>query len=308
MENSRIAFLFPAFINEYSNDEKHQLSEYSNNLQSHLDEASEITGSDLSLVEIHGCQITNELLSQYIAYCYSCTLSDILKQHSVVPNFLSGYSMGIYAALYHGNAISFAQGIKLIRQAYEEIKKCCNGTPFGMATIVGLNNIDLQQIITQNADNVEIINKNGEYSFVISGIYAEINRIANICHQEGALHIRLLPVGSPYHSHFMNQAAQEFGKFVNQSVINDSEVEIVSIINQGIIKNAPELRKELVMNICSGINWFLTMEFMIKQGINTFIECGAGDSLTKIARFIDGDFKMYPMNKLNHLLINTKNI
>lgn len=301
MENNHTALLFPAFINEFPNDEKQKLSEYSNNLQRYIIAAFEITGCRLDSVEIHGCGINNELHSQYIAYIYSCTVSDILKQKSIIPAFLSGYSMGIYAALYHGNAISFAGGLLLIRKAYEEIKKCCDSISFGMATIVGLNQNDLEQIIIQNAENVEIINKNGDYSFVISGIYNEINNIADICHQEGALHIRLLPVGSPYHSRFMIKAAGEFGKFVNQTEINDSEFDIVSIINQRMIKNADDIRKELMANICSKINWFRTMNFMIERGINTFIECGAGDNLTKIARFIEGDFQIYPMNKLNKL-------
>ncbi len=303
MNKIKTAHLFPVFVSEYIGNEKKIISEYSNDFDSLLTSASKIVDCDLSDFNIQTNNfLSDELKSQYIAYIFSCAVSNILKQKNIVPDYVAGYSMGLYGALYHCRSISFDDGLKLIQNAYNIISNSINNEKFGMGIVAGLEYQDIDKIICQNSIDVEIVNTNSSNSYVISGIYSEIDKILFLAKQEGAIHTRLLPVSIPYHSKFLCDAAKKFNNYLKKVHIKPSLYALVSSIDQRIIKTKEDVEKELVRNINSKIYWLNTMLKMINLDVKVFIECGAGKGLYKIGKFIPGDFKIYSINKLGRFI------
>ncbi|MEI8202159.1 MAG: ACP S-malonyltransferase [Bacteroidota bacterium] len=301
--NQELAFIFPPFVNEYFGNEKDIISSFGYNIEKLLKQSQSITSYNFtSFDEESNNFIGEELPSQYLAYIFSCAVSDILTSLHIKPSLVSGYSMGIYAALYHTGAISFKTGLDLIQKAFQIITNHTQGNTYSMATIVGFTENDIIELIGEEKDTVEIINRNNQHTYVISGIRPIVEKIVQRATEEGALYCRILKVNSPYHSRFMHKAAAEFSNYISGLEIQTPNVPIVSLLNQYFITSTAEIAIELANNIHNRMNWQATVETMNQSGIKLFIECGAGESLSKIGKFIDGDFQTIHLGKLPKFL------
>jgi len=301
--NTSTALIFPAFVSDYNGDEIILLEKYNIKFSKYLHNASSITGIDLTLFDIQENKfIDDELKSQLLAYIFSCCVSDILKQKNIEAKYVAGYSMGIYAALYHAGVYSFEVGAKLIQKAYQTIVDHKGNTEFGMGTIAGIDDDDLLSIIDQDQLDVEIINTNSRHSFVISGKLPDVEKIVQIAAQEGALLARKLPVTVPYHSRHMKQAANDFANYVHIQKFNNPQIPIVSLIDQRLIITQQDVCTELILNVSNKINWYKTMLKIAQLDARIMLECGAGKSLYKMSKFIDEELKVFPLNKLAQFL------
>lgn len=304
MNSQLTSFIFPAFVSEYLGNE----IEIARNLSADFDVFLNITESkyfpefgNFSLVDKRFLE--NELLSQISSYIFGCSIAAGLKRKGLTPAVVAGNSMGLYAAIYATAVVNFNDGLRLLTKASEFIRNETEGQNMGMAAIVGLELNDVQAIVNQTDNKTSIANKNGKYSFLISGEKNSIKLALGLAIKEGALFTSTVLVDSPYHSDFLKKAALNFGNFIDQDIsLKDPMYPIVSSVDQQELRTSAQIRDELVKNIYKPINWYASMVKMINTGTNCFVECGAGNSLTKLARFIDGDFKIYPINKINKLL------
>lgn len=305
IKSNESGFLFPAFVHEYIGTEQQILSGLSDDFDILLKKAAEHSNSDLLNFNILTNNfLSDELKTQFITYIFSCSISNILKKNNVLPAYTAGYSMGLYAALYFCESVTFEDGLDLIQNAFDIITNPITKQKFGMGIVVGLDNDDLNNIIFNNFENIEIINENNKHTFVISGLFSEVKMLLEMAREEGALHTRLLSVTCPYHTKFMNEASNIFDEYLYKKKIYSPKFHIISLTDQKIITSEKEVRNMLVKNINSSINWHKTICKMLDLNIKTFVECGAGKTLYKIAKFIDGDFKIYPINRLKKFLSN----
>ncbi|MEZ5195759.1 MAG: ACP S-malonyltransferase [Bacteroidales bacterium] len=304
MNSTKTAFVFPAFVSEYLGNE----IDIIRNLSGDFDAFLSITTAcglpefkDFSLA--NETYIQNELYSQISSYLFGCSMAKALIDKAIIPELLAGNSMGLYAALYCSGAVSFEDGLKLIRKAYELIQLEIKGEEMGMGAIVGLELKDMEKIVEQLNNGAFIANKNGEYSYLISGRKERIEEALALAKNEGTLFTSKVLVRSPYHTEFIKNAALQLGSFIDQQIsINEPQVKIISSVDQLELMTPNQIREELIDNIYHPINWYASMVHMIENGTDRFIECGAGNTLTKLARFIKGDFKVYPINKINKLV------
>ena len=293
------AFIFPAFITEYTKKELDFLNDNQIDFNKYIKKANDIIGVELPEFSYESPIYKNdELLSQITAYLFSCAISDVLKQKSIHPQFVSGYSMGIYASLYAANSISIDDGIKLIYEAFKMVNDLSCSGEYGMGAIIGLSLKDVKNLISDNHSEAEIININNRYSLVIAGKKRDVVELLSKAKNEGALSVTELTVNTPYHSKYILRFSEKFNKFIQTLNIRDAEIPIVSTYDQRIIEKSSDIKLELVYNLTEKINWFKTMQKLIDLKINTFYECGAGKYLKKIARFIDGDYKIKSIYKI----------
>ena len=301
----KTAFIFPAFISEYLGNEIRILESFSSNFQSFLQEASAITGDDYTGFSLDNVQYTeDELRSQMISYIFSCSLSDVLIKKGVKPDFMAGYSMGLYAVLYTGGVIDFEKGIRLINQAYKISKSVIDNIESGMGSIIGLTNFEISKLIEKDNIKVEIANTNSIHSHLVTGSKEAVSHLLRNARDTGALNVSMLNVSTPYHSKLLNNTQNEFQQFISGNIrLQQSKYPIISAIDQRMFSSKEEIGKELTNNLYKRINWMETFNKTIDMGVKQFIECGAGKSLQKIGRFIPGDFTIYPMNKIDRIIL-----
>jgi [acyl-carrier-protein] S-malonyltransferase len=298
-----LSFIYPAFVTEFIGTEVETLVQSGEDIQGLLVKASEICLIDLSDFNIHENPLLgDELKIQYMTYIFSCAVSSLLKKRGIKPISSAGYSMGIYAALENADCITFEDGLRLIGQAYQYIRESLAPGKYTMGVTGGLEEADVKELLLKYAPGTRIINSNSPFSFVFSGPKVEIELLITAARDEGALQARVMGVTVPYHSHHLDLAAFGFRNFVESLSISAPNTNIISSVTQNEIALVSDVRNELVNNLNHSFNWFKTINCLLKKGANTFIECGAGDSLTRIAKFIEGDFKTLNLKNISQFL------
>ncbi len=238
----------------------------------------------------------DELKAQEFAYTYSIIASRIIKP-KVNVSYYAGYSMGIYAAICSAGSIDENTGLSLIRKAYELITGLTGNADFAMATILGLEEKDITTLLKPHK-NSTIINTTNKYSFVISGTEDEIDKIVAGAIEEGAGNSRKLFAKSPYHTPHIKEAEDIFIDYIKSSVqIKNPDHPIISTVDRRIITDKDDVINELGLNLVRSINWQKTFEKLLENGTDKFVECGPGKSLTKIAKFIDGNYEILSIDK-----------
>lgn len=288
----KTAFIFPAFITEYSGKEMEFLISNGVNINDYLAKASDQINQKLPEFSYDtNVYKDDELYSQIIAYVFSCAFTDLLKQKRIFPDFVAGYSMGIYASLYASESINFEDGVKLIYNAFRLVTELAQTKQYTMGAVVGLTVSDIEHLVKRNHE-VEIINVNNKHSQVIAGKKEDVLSVLNRAKEEGAISTTELTVNTPYHSKFLLPYSEKFADYIDTMQLKDCEVPIISTFDQRIITKVEDVKLELVFNLTQKINWYETMITLIDQGVNLMYEVGAGKDLKKISRFIEGDYKL----------------
>jgi malonyl CoA-acyl carrier protein transacylase len=297
-----IAVIFPAFVNEYTGTEENLLSSSDNSFTRLLENASAILKTDLTGFDFSNNNfLHDEEKTQYISYIFSCCVADILSGNNVNPSYISGYSMGIYAALYYCRSVSFDDGLMLVKNAWEIISAITAGHSYGMGMVIGLEEKDLLSIM-ESEEDIEICNRNNKHTFIISGSRKAVENVLASAKNEGAMKTSMLPVSNPYHSHFLKSCVKSFEAVISELQFSDPLYRYISALDQRIIETGEDLRKEVILNLSEKMNWSETMNRLIKLDVGAIIECGAGDGLTRNSRFIEGSFKSFSINKIEGFL------
>jgi [acyl-carrier-protein] S-malonyltransferase len=303
MADGKYGVLFPGCGIKFLGSELEILESLNYDFDTLLNRAENVCKIDI--VTLRDCRtgdFADELQSQFATYIYSCALSDILIDNGIATECCAGYSMGIYAALYHARAVSFEDGLLLIEHAYYSICKTIDNQKYGIAVIVGLTLESLVGIIKKLQVPLEIINQNNEISYVISGRDEDVLALMQSSNEEGALRTIKLPLSVPYHSVISRAAVPEFNTIYSEICINTPVFSVISCVYQDILCTPEEIKRALSENIGNAINWQKTMEKMIYGGVNAFIECGPGESLTKACKFIDGNYTVKNISKIQGVL------
>lgn len=300
----KTAFIFPAFISDYIGTEVQILNSYSDNFKKLLKTASIIIDKDLDNFSLGDEEFPDdELKSQFISYIFSCSLAGVLSEKKLYPDFLAGYSMGLYGALVCSGSISFEDGIKLIQQAYLFSKEAIREFDATMGSIIGLTEKEIAELLENNSNDAEIANTNSRYSHLITGRLSSVKKALDDAREIGALNTSLLNVHTPYHSKLLQQATMKFNEHISTNIaLNRSHYKIISSIDQRFFTSPEEITSELTNNLFQRINWMDSFNKLCESGVSRFIECGAGNSLTKLARFMPGEYSIYPINKVGKLL------
>jgi malonyl CoA-acyl carrier protein transacylase len=297
-----ISVIFPAFVNEYKGNENLINKDVGNAFIRLLESASEYLKTDLTGFDFRRNNFPgDEIKSQFISYIFSCSIAGFLKDQKLRPDCISGYSMGIYAALYYCGSVDFTQGLRMVKQAWETLCRVTEGGRFGMGMVIGLDENDILALLQDRRD-VEISNQNNPYTFMLSGSNQALQSVLTAALEEGAMRANLLPVSIPYHSTFLKKASPEFAEAIRDLVFMPPLYPYISAIDQNRITTGEGLRKEVIMNLSSRMNWFKTMKSLLISGTEMIFECGAGDGLTRNARFIEGKFQSFSADKLEQFL------
>lgn len=283
-------FLFPAFVLRYSGKESEVIHSAGIDLSEKLKHISNTCSTDLSNFDFeHNNFLNDELKNQLITYTISCIYADILAFQHIRPAYAAGLSMGLYAALYCGKSIGFEDGVRLIKSVFEKLQTLTDGKNYTMLNIVGLSAQDLIQLISEHSLHCEIVIKNGNHSFIISGETDDIARLQSCALEEGALYTNLFPVSIPYHSSFLYKFREEFAGITGNIEIRDTDCNLLSAVTGKFISDAAQIKLEIIQNLIQPIDWKSSMLHMNKIPGNRFFECGPGNSMTKISKFLDAD-------------------
>jgi [acyl-carrier-protein] S-malonyltransferase len=208
------------------------------------------------------------------------------------PLFVAGHSLGEYTALVAAGALDFADGLRLVRERGRVMKEAGELNPGAMAAIIGLDAETLGGICQEAsthfpASTVQIANYNSPGQVVISGHREALERALELARERGVRRVIPLAVSIAAHSPLMQSAAQVFTDVVAEVDFQPPKVPVVANVTAAPVTAVAEIRDELVKQLTSTVRWVESVQYMIAQGVTTFVEIGPKDVLTGLIRRID---------------------
>ncbi|EMS72741.1 ACP S-malonyltransferase [Ruminiclostridium cellobioparum] len=298
LSDKRCAFLFQGVGDEYQ-EFSHLLDEkQKESLNSYCSRANKEIGLDLWNYLFHSAATKHDkMFNDWIAiYTCDCIAYNTYIELGIRPELLLGYSMGLITEMTCAKSISYETGLQMLLTIYEYPKLAARKGE-GMGAIVGKTYRQVDEIIHKNnlQSHVMIASENNGECIVISGLKSGISQVLKVAENEGA--IKVMEINSPYafHSPFAANGIERFADLMEKLQVLDSTTPIMSAFNQDILQHTLELKKELVKNMTSPMQWKDGILKLSDLGIDTFIEVSLGDSITKMSRIIsiDNDFLTY---------------
>lgn len=194
------------------------------------------------------------------------------------PDIMAGHSLGEYTALVAAGAISFTEGVALVRDRGRYMQEAVPAGQGGMAAIIGLDDDQVREVCASAAegDVLQAVNFNAPGQVVIAGSAAAIERATDQMKEAGAKRALPLPVSIPAHSSLMTPAAERLAERIASIEVNMPSVPVLHNCNVQIAQTADEISANLVSQLDSPVRWVESVNTMHSQGIERFIESGPG--------------------------------
>jgi [acyl-carrier-protein] S-malonyltransferase len=206
------------------------------------------------------------------------------------PATVAGHSLGELSALTASGALSFADGIKLVRTRGELMKRAGELNPGGMAAILGVDIPTLDKVCADASTTDEIVqvaNDNCPGQVVISGHKSALERAMAGAKAAGAKRALPLAVSIAAHSPLMDSIQADWNAAVEACAMKDAEIPVVGNVHAQAIHAADELRADIKAQMQSRVRWTESVLGMSGSGIQTYVEAGSGEVLIGMVKRID---------------------
>ncbi|MFQ5854428.1 MAG: ACP S-malonyltransferase [Anaerolineae bacterium] len=257
-------------------------------------DANEILGFDLARLCFEGPKETldDTVNAQPALLTVSIAALRCLQDQTdrATPAFVAGHSMGEYSALVAADALSFAEGLRLVRERGRLMKAAGERSPGGMAAVLGLDEHTVADICRQAGD-VQVANDNAPGQIVISGTFEGIDRGMELAKEAGARRVIRLAVSIAAHSVLMTSIVDEFTEAVKAATIQTPKIPVVGNITARPIDGVAAIQDELIQQLTTPVRWVDSVRYMVEQGVDTFVEIGSGAVLASLIRRIDQGVK-----------------
>ncbi len=220
------------------------------------------------------------LLHSFVAY-------KILEEKGLKADTFAGFSLGEYSALTASGVISFEDGIRLVRERGLIMDRAVKAIKGGMAAILGLEDNIVEEICKKAGGVIVPANYNCPGQLVISGEMESIEKACQMAEEMDAKKTVILNVSGPFHSPLLEPVGEELRKVLDS--INFNKIGNKKILSNvtASYHNDGEIKEMLVKQMYSPVRWRMTIENLIKDGYDTFIELGPGKTLSGFMRSID---------------------
>ncbi len=211
------------------------------------------------------------------------------------PDALAGHSVGEYAALTAAGSLSFEQGVMLVRRRGELMRDAARRIPGTMAAVLGIDAETARSACEEaracGAGIVGIANYNGGGQIVISGEVGAVEKAGKIAVEKGARRVKSIPVSGAFHSPLMVSAGDALFGPLSQSSFRKPGVPVVSNVTARYIEMPDDVVGGLTMQVSRSVRWEESMQLLLADGVDRFVELGSGDVLCGLMRRIDKDAK-----------------
>ena len=229
----------------------------------------------------------------------------ILSKRGIKPDVCAGLSLGEYNALVASGTLSFQDTMTVVRKRGILMEKAVPAGQGTMAAVLFLDSSIVEQVCRGIDGVVTIANYNSPVQTVITG---EREAVAIACEQlsqAGAKKVVPLKVSGPFHSPLLKDAGRKLHEILREVPIYESCIPYISNVTAEYIKaegsNKDKIKDLLAKHISSPVLWKQSVEAMIEDGIDTFVEVGPGITLSSLVRQINKKVKVYHVEKVSDL-------
>jgi len=253
-------------------------------------QAETILGFDISKIMFEGTkeELTQTEVTQPAIFIHSMAILKVLG-NSFKPDLVAGHSLGEFSSLVAAGVLNFEDGLRLVSIRAKAMQKSCEKTNGTMAAVLGLDNSIIEEVCSNIDGTVVAANYNCPGQVVISG---EINAVKNACEklsEAGARRALVLPVGGAFHSELMKDAKDELSNAISETSFNLPLCPIYQNVNGQPETLVDNIKNNLISQLTSPVKWTQSVNKMIEDGCQDFIEIGPGNVLQGLIKKINRD-------------------
>lgn len=219
-----------------------------------------------------------------------------LEEKGVRPDVTAGLSLGEYGALVASGVLTAEDAFALVRKRGIYMQEAVP-TGGAMTAVLGLDTVKIEEACESTEGSVSIANYNCPGQTVITGEAAAVEAAAQKCQGAGAKRCVPLKVSGPFHSPMLAKAGEKLGEELKNVQIHPIEVPYIANVTADYVTNTEDVKPLLEKQVSSSVKWQQTIERMIADGVDTFIEIGPGKTLTGFMRKINREMKVYSIEK-----------
>lgn len=261
-----------------------------------IDGASELLKLDMKKL----CFEENERLHQteytqaaMVTICMA--MEQVLRSMGAAPDVTAGLSLGEYCAIASAGGMNRQDAILAVRKRGILMQNAVPDGKGSMAAVLGMKADEIETAISE-IEGVGIANYNCPGQIVITGWKEAVEQAGERLKENGAKRVLPLNVSGPFHSPLLQEAGQELKKVLDRVEFSNLEVPYVTNVTAQYVYDVKETKELLVQQITSSVRWQQSVEEMIRQGVDTFVEIGPGRTLSGFLRKINRDVKVYQVS------------
>lgn len=297
---SKIAFMFPGQGAQYVGMGK----DFYDAIPSSR-EMFELAGKASGLDVVSLCFEENDKINitEYTQIAMLAAEVAILKaveEKGVKPDVTAGLSLGEYGALAASGVMSAEDVFKVVRQRGIYMQEAVP-TGGAMTAVLGLDAETIEKICEETEGIVSIANYNCPGQIVITGEEAAVAAAAEKLSAAGAKRCIALKVSGPFHSQMLSGAGEKLGQVLKDMEIQDIQVPYIANVTADYVTEKEQVKELLTKQVSASVRWQQTVERMIADGVDTFIEIGPGKTLSGFMKKINKDVKTISIEKLEDL-------
>lgn len=262
-----------------------------------FDLASNVTGLDIPAL----CFEENEDLNiteytQIAMLTVEAAIYMAMEQADLRPDCAAGLSLGEYGALIVSKALDPADAFRVIRKRGLYMQEAVPEGG-GMAAVMGLDAETVEKACEQTQGIVSVANYNCPGQIVITGEQAAVQAAGEACKAAGAKRIAPLNVSGPFHSKMLETAGAKLAKELENVPVREIVVPYVSNVTADFVTDYEQIKGLLEKQVSSPVRWQQSIEFLIQEGADEFVEIGPGRTLSGFMKKISRDVAVYHIEK-----------
>nr|WP_207751650.1 ACP S-malonyltransferase [Clostridium saudiense] len=290
----KIAFIFSGQGSQYIGMGK-ELYDNIPSCKKIYDKANEVLGFDLKELIFNGdkeeLNITEN--TQPAILTTSIAILQAIKDKGINPDIVAGLSLGEYSALVASEALDFETAVSLVKKRGRFMQEAVPQGVGSMVAVIGLDENKIKEVLKIASEKgiVEIANYNTNSQIVIGGEREAVEFASELLKECGARRVIPLKVSGPFHTSLLNEASIKLKNEFENIHFNDPKIKIITNVTADFIENGNEIKELLINQVKSSVRWSETIEKMLDEGIDTFIEIGPLKTLSRFVREISKERK-----------------